>query len=185
MTEHSTEAERGPEPAHRHTWRGYEFAFDGEHPVAEQHCPCGAARTVRAWERYWDPSESCNDSATTEPPQGDRGIPSTGHPPGVNDDSIEGGADQDGPSSGMEIQQRNTRRGSDRLLEALDRLHRAEERKRRVPFGSDEFQRLAHEVEEEARLVFRLAERQEDFGSQDDPISEDAPGWPTPPHRDY
>jgi hypothetical protein len=94
------------------------------------------------------------------------------------------GDEQDGSSSATDTQQRNTRRGSDRLLEALDRLHRAEERKRTVPFGSDEFHRLAHEVEEEAREVFRLAERQEEFGDPGEPVPEDAPGWPTPPHDD-
>jgi hypothetical protein len=68
---HPTEPERPTEPEpespHRHTWRGYEFAFDGEHPVAEQRCHCGAARTIRAWERYWDPSGSVQGQRN-EPP---------------------------------------------------------------------------------------------------------------------
>ncbi len=40
---------------HVHEWQGYTFGFDGEHPVAEQACACGATRSIRAWEATWEP----------------------------------------------------------------------------------------------------------------------------------
>lgn len=40
---------------HVHAWQGYVFGFDGEHPVAEQSCACGATRAIRAWEATWEP----------------------------------------------------------------------------------------------------------------------------------
>lgn len=41
---------------HVHDWAGMAFDVDaGEHPVMMQSCACGATRTVRAWEAFWEP----------------------------------------------------------------------------------------------------------------------------------
>jgi hypothetical protein len=46
------------------------------------------------------------------------------------------------------------------MLAFIDQLRAAEERKRRVPFGSPEFVRAAKETEELSRLTFRWAQMQ-------------------------
>jgi hypothetical protein len=43
------------EARHVHDWSGMAFELDGEHPIAVQACPCGATRSIRAWEAYWEP----------------------------------------------------------------------------------------------------------------------------------
>lgn len=43
------------EARHRHDWQGMSFDLDGEHPIAVQTCACGATRSIRAWEAYWEP----------------------------------------------------------------------------------------------------------------------------------
>lgn len=40
---------------HAHRWRGLAFFFRDDHPWFRMTCECGAARDIRAWERYWDP----------------------------------------------------------------------------------------------------------------------------------
>jgi hypothetical protein len=42
---------------HVHRWSTDAFALEDERPLARQSCACGAARTIRAWERYWTPGE--------------------------------------------------------------------------------------------------------------------------------
>jgi hypothetical protein len=41
--------------AHEHAWGWLDLALEGERPFVRQRCACGAVRSIRAWERYWDP----------------------------------------------------------------------------------------------------------------------------------
>jgi hypothetical protein len=55
---------------------------------------------------------------------------------------------------------REFRAFTDQMLAFIDQLRDAEERKRRVPFGSADFVRAAKETEELSRLTFRWAQMQ-------------------------
>jgi hypothetical protein len=61
---------------------------------------------------------------------------------------------------------------SDRLREALERLREAEERRIAAPYSSPEFFARAHDVEVQAREVFRLADANDGvddgWGDEDD-----------------
>lgn len=50
---------------------------------------------------------------------------------------------------------------SDRLRQALERLREAEERRIAAPYSSPEFFARAHDVEVQAREIFRLADANE------------------------
>jgi hypothetical protein len=54
-------------------------------------------------------------------------------------------------------EQRRVRDDSDELLDALDDLKRLEKLKRDETYSSPDFHRLANEVEDQARHVFRVA----------------------------
>ena len=43
--------------SHHHRWLGVEFFLRDEHPMFRMRCACGAERTIRAWERFWNPTE--------------------------------------------------------------------------------------------------------------------------------
>ncbi len=58
---------------------------------------------------------------------------------------------------GEEQQRRNVRRSSDQLLAAVDELKAVERRKRQTEMSTPEFHRLADEVFEKARDVWRTA----------------------------
>lgn len=53
---------------------------------------------------------------------------------------------------------------SDKLLSALDKLKRTEQRKRDHKISTPEFHRLAEEVDQESERVWRLAEGEEAQG---------------------
>jgi hypothetical protein len=61
-------------------------------------------------------------------------------------------------------------RDSDRLRQALERLREAEERRIAAPYSSPEFFARAHDVEIQAREIFRLADAND---GMDDSIDED------------
>ena len=42
---------------HRHQWSVVDFYVDEGRPMMRQACACGAERTLRAWDRFWDPNE--------------------------------------------------------------------------------------------------------------------------------
>ena len=60
----------------------------------------------------------------------------------------------------------------DELLDALQRLKDAEERKRREPISSDRFHELAHEVDALSHEVFWLARDQRGIGDETDRADE-------------
>jgi hypothetical protein len=64
----------------------------------------------------------------------------------------------------MTDDERRVRSDSDELLEAVDDMRRAEERKRREDISTEPFHRLADEVEAKAREVWRVAHRENDDG---------------------
>lgn len=41
---------------HRHAWKGAQSYLREERPWSRMRCACGAERSIRAWERYWDPA---------------------------------------------------------------------------------------------------------------------------------
>ena len=55
---------------------------------------------------------------------------------------------------------------SDQLLDALGRLKETEERKRQEPISTDDFHRLANEVDEISHEVFYVAKTQDRLGEQ-------------------
>jgi hypothetical protein len=61
-------------------------------------------------------------------------------------------------------QQRDLARRSDRLLEAIDDLHRLESEKRREVISSPPFHRLAEAITKKSREIFHMAYRQESVG---------------------
>ena len=63
-------------------------------------------------------------------------------------------------------------RDSDRLRQALERLRKAEERRIAAPYSSPEFFARAHDVEVQAREIFRLADMND---GADDPADGDEP----------
>ena len=42
---------------HRHQWSVVDFYVEEDRPMMRQACACGAARAIRAWDRFWDPNE--------------------------------------------------------------------------------------------------------------------------------
>ena len=74
-------------------------------------------------------------------------------------------------------------RRSDELLAALKRLKETEQRKRQEPISSENFHRLANEVDAISHEVFAIARDQRDIGEQTTPgdetideIHEEEPG---------
>ena len=61
---------------------------------------------------------------------------------------------------------------SDDLLDALDRLKDTEQRKRQEPISSDDFHRLANEVDAISHEVFAIARDQRDTGERTQPGDE-------------
>jgi len=55
---------------------------------------------------------------------------------------------------------------SDELLAALQRLKDTEQRKRHEPISSDEFHRLANEVDAVSHEVFEIARDERDIGNE-------------------
>lgn len=53
---------------------------------------------------------------------------------------------------------------SDRMLDAIEDLHRLESEKRREDISTPPFHRLAEAITEKSREVFRMAYRQEQVG---------------------
>jgi hypothetical protein len=43
--------------SHLHRWVGVEFFLEDGHPKLRMSCACGAERVIRAWERFWSPTE--------------------------------------------------------------------------------------------------------------------------------
>ncbi len=91
-------------------------------------------------------------------------------------------APESGPSRGGHVDEalpsgggRQIRQDSDALLDAVERLKRAEERKRETPFASEAFDQRAREVEERARELFRLAALEESHGERLDARDEAEP----------
>ena len=62
----------------------------------------------------------------------------------------------------------------DRLIEAIERLRRADTRKHEVPIDSEEFRLLARDIELRARDVFRAAQADQDE-PEVDPIEDEEP----------
>ena len=90
--------------------------------------------------------------------------------------------ERDAPAD-LERTERGDRHETDRLLEALERLRVAEERRREAPFSSPEFYARSRDVERQSREIFRLADLEEesaDPGDGGDPAAGGAFGWPTP-----
>jgi hypothetical protein len=42
---------------HRHRWSQVDFFVDGERPMVRSTCACGETRTIRAFDRTWEPSD--------------------------------------------------------------------------------------------------------------------------------
>jgi hypothetical protein len=41
---------------HRHQWSVVDFYVEDDRPMMRQSCACGATRSIRAWDRTWDPT---------------------------------------------------------------------------------------------------------------------------------
>jgi hypothetical protein len=52
---------------HRHAWAYVDVGLDEGRPVVRQRCGCGAARSMPAWDRSWNPPESLHATATMDP----------------------------------------------------------------------------------------------------------------------
>jgi hypothetical protein len=49
-------ASHDPDGAHRHRWIGLDFFVADDRPMMRQSCPCGASRTIQAWDVTWAPA---------------------------------------------------------------------------------------------------------------------------------
>lgn len=70
---------------------------------------------------------------------------------------------------------------SDRLIEALERLRFAEERRLEAPHASEEFHAWSRDVERHAREVFRLADAegwQDESAAVESDVGSVPPKWP-------
>ncbi len=55
---------------HRHQWAVVDFYVEEDRPKMRQACICGAARAIRAWDRFWDPHatrEALQPTSAVEP----------------------------------------------------------------------------------------------------------------------
>lgn len=60
-----------PTPAHAHAWAAMRFELrDGHAYVVETCATCGAVRSYRAFERFWDPSAPSRPGGTPAPRHG-------------------------------------------------------------------------------------------------------------------
>jgi hypothetical protein len=51
-----------PPPAeHRHRWAVIDFFVEDDRPMMRQACRCGASRSIRAWDRTWEPPSTDAD----------------------------------------------------------------------------------------------------------------------------
>jgi hypothetical protein len=56
---------------HRHRWTVIDFVWADDRPLMRQACACGAARTVPAWDRSWQPDATPSASVS---PSGDANV---------------------------------------------------------------------------------------------------------------
>ncbi len=62
MTAAETATEATIPAAHVHRWTGVDFLLDAGHPIVRQSCVCGASRSFRAFERFWNPHADAGGS---------------------------------------------------------------------------------------------------------------------------